>query len=191
MRNISRKLKKPLPVITAVLILIAAAVLFYLWERGKEEAQKVLKILPDHVDMQLRDVHYTDVSADGAKWDIRANTVTYGRRENLAVFDQVTVEMTMADGRTYRLTGKEGFYWTATKDMEVRGNVVIISDQGDRITTDKLFYTEKNKTLHTDAPVILDNEKTRIHGQGMRLSMNDRRLELMSHVKAIIKTGKM
>jgi len=183
-------MKKTLPVITAVLVLMAASILFYLWEQGRKEADKALKILPDHVDMQVRDVLYTDVSADGAKWEIRAKTVTYGRQDNLAVFDQVAVVMIMTDGRTYRLTGKEGRYWTATKDMEVKGDVVIISDEGDRITTDKLHYTEKDKLLHTDSPVMLENEKIILGGKGMKLYTKTRHIELLSQIKATMKTGR-
>ncbi|HPX81045.1 MAG TPA: LPS export ABC transporter periplasmic protein LptC [Syntrophales bacterium] len=183
-------MKKTLPVITAVLVLMAASILFYLWEQGRKEADKALKILPDHVDMQVRDVLYTDVSADGAKWEIRAKTVTYGRQDNLAVFDQVAVMMIMTDGRTYRLTAEEGRYWTATKDMEVKGDVLVISDQGDHITTDKLNYTEKDKLLHTDAPVMLENEKIILRGKGMRLYTKTRRIELLSQIKATMKTGR-
>ncbi|MDI9569758.1 MAG: LPS export ABC transporter periplasmic protein LptC [Pseudomonadota bacterium] len=183
-------MKRTLPAITVALALIAAAILIYLWEQGRREADKALMILPEHVDMQVRDVLYTDVSADGDKWEIRAKTATYGRRENLVVFDQVGATMIMADGRTYRLTAREGRYWTDTKDMEVKGEVVVVSDGGDRITTDELHYTENDKLLHTDEPVMLENERLILKGKGMRLHTKTRRMELLSQIKAVTKSGR-
>ena len=183
-------MKKPV-LVTAALILVAVfAALLFLWEQGKETGKKILKVLPDHVDMQVRDVLYTDVSADGSKWEIKAKTVTFVRKENLALFDQVHVKLNPADGRTYVMTGKQGRFWTVTKDLDVTGDVVIISDRGDRITMDVLRYSDRDKIMTTDSDVTLDNATTRLKGKGMRVDINKRHVQILSHVNAIIKAKK-
>ena len=100
-------MKKPVLVTVALILVAVFAILLFLWEQGKEAGKKILKVLPDHVDMQVRDVLYTDVSADGSKWEIKAKTVTYVRKENLALFDQVIVKMIQSDGRVFVMTGKK------------------------------------------------------------------------------------
>jgi len=181
-------MKKRLPAITVLLLLIvAAAILFYLWEQAKEEGKKSLKVLPDHVDMQVRDAIYTDVSADGSKWEIKAKTATYMRLDKIALFDEVVVKMITAEGRTFVMTGKQGRLWTETKDMDIKGDVVIVSDQGDRITMDDLKYTEREKTLRTGSEVMLENARAKLTGRGMKISLSERRIELASHVAAVIK----
>jgi LPS export ABC transporter protein LptC len=173
------------------LILVAViAVLFFLWEQGKEAGKNILKVLPDNVDVQVRDVLYTDASADGSKWEIRAKTVTFVRKENLALFDQVVVKLNPSDGRTFIMTGQKGRFWTATKDLDVTGDVVIISDKGDRITMDVLRYSDRDKILSTDSDVTLDNDTTRLKGRGMRIDINKRHVLIMSHVNAMIKAKK-
>jgi LPS export ABC transporter protein LptC len=183
-------MKKPVLVTVALIMVAIVAILFFLWEQGKETGKNILKVLPDNVDVQVRDVLYTDVSADGSKWAIRAKTVTFVRKENLALFDQVVVKMNPADGRTFIMTGKQGRFWTVTKDLEVTGDVVITSDKGDRITMDMLRYSDRDKILSTDSAVTLDNDTTRLKGKGMRIDINKRHVLIMSHVNALIKAKK-
>lgn len=183
-------MKKPVLVTVALILVAVFAILLFLWEQGKETGKNILKVLPDNVDVQVRDVLYTDVSADGSKWEIRAKTVTFVRKENLALFDQVVVKMNPADGRTYIMTGQKGRFWTATKDLDVTGDVVIISDKGDRITMDVLRYSDRDKILSTDSDVTLDNATTRLKGKGMRIDINKRHVLIMSHVNAMIKAKK-
>lgn len=184
------KMKKPVLVTVALILVAVFAILLFLWEQGKEASEKIFKVLPDNVDMQVRDVLYTDVSADGSKWEIRAKTVTYVRKENLALFDQVVAKMIQSDGRTFIMTGKKGRFWTATKDLDVTGDVVIISDKGDRITMDVLRYTDRDKIMSTDSDVTLDNATTRLKGKGMRIDINKRHVQIMSNVNAMIKAKK-
>lgn len=183
-------MKKPVLVTVALILVAVFAILLFLWEQGKDASKKILKVLPDHVDMQVNDVLYTDVSADGSKWEIRAKTVTYVRKENLALFDQVVVKMIPSDGRIFIMTGNKGRFWTTTKDLDVTGDVVIISEQGDRITMDVLRYSDRDKILSTDSDVTLDNQTTRLKGKGMRIDINKRHVKIMSHVNALIKPKK-
>ncbi len=183
-------MKKPVLVTVALIIVAIVAILLFLWEQGKEAGKNILKVLPDNVDVQVRDVLYTDVSADGSKWEITAKTVTFVRKENLALFDQVVVKMNPADGRTFIMTGGKGRFWTVTKDLDVTGDVVISSDKGDRITMDVLRYSDRDKMLSTDSDVTLDNDTTRLKGKGMRIDINKRHILIMSHVNAVIKAKK-
>jgi len=183
-------MKKPVLVTVALILVAVFAILLFLWQQGKDASKKILKVLPDHVDMQVRDVLYTDISADGSKWEIKAKTVTYVRKENVALFDQVVVKMIPSDGRVFIMTGQKGRFWTTTKDLDVTGDVVIISEQGDRITMDVLRYSDRDKILSTDSEVTLDNQTTRLKGKGMRMDINKRHVKIMSHVDALIKPKK-
>ena len=88
------------------------------------------------------------------------------------------------------MTGKRGRLWTESKNMEIVGEVVIVSDQGDRITMEDLKYSERDKTLHTDSEVLLENAGTTLKGRGMKISLPHQRIELLSKVSAVIKSGR-
>ena len=112
-----------------------------LWIGVRKEPEKaLLKIMADRVDLQVRNVRYTEVGDDGMKWEITADTARYQKKENLAFFERFTVHLVMKDGGTYVMTGDKGRFNTESRDLEIEGNVVIVSPQGDRFTTDHLQY---------------------------------------------------
>jgi len=41
---------------------------------------------------------------------------------------------------------------TDTKDMNIYGNVVAVSNSGDRFETDRLNYTHGDEQIHTKTP---------------------------------------
>jgi LPS export ABC transporter protein LptC len=85
------------------------------------------------------------------------------------------------------MTGDKGQMLTDVKDVEIRGNVVIISDSGDRFSTDYLKYSDAEKKLYTDAPVVIENKRMKLKGVGLTIYMNTGELNLSSMVKARIK----
>jgi LPS export ABC transporter protein LptC len=146
-----------------------------------------LKILPEHIDLQIKDIVYTEVGESNSKWEVKADTAQYIKKQNLAIFDKVQAKLTTADGKIYKMTGDKGQMLTDVKDVEIRGNVVIISDSGDRFSTDYLKYSDAEKKLYTDAPVVIENKRMKLKGVGLTIYMNTGELNLSSMVKARIK----
>jgi LPS export ABC transporter protein LptC len=172
-------------VIGSVAFLALATVVFLVF-RSEYNGDKRINILSDNIDLQVKDVLYTDVGDSGLKWEIAADTAKYMKGENLAVFDNVRIRLIMKDGRTFVMTGKNGRMNTETKNMEISGNVTIVSDHGDRLTTDILKYSGSEKRFFTDSPVVMENSRMRVQGTGMTLSLDRQGVSLLSKVKARI-----
>ncbi|MGO9136723.1 MAG: LPS export ABC transporter periplasmic protein LptC [Syntrophales bacterium] len=172
--------------VLAVAIVTGAAVLLFL-ESGKSSKNQLLNIVSDKVDLQVKDVHYTDVGASGVKWEINANSAKYVKNENLVLFDRVRVKLVMSDGRTLVMTGDKGKSNTETKDMEISGNVEITSDKGDHLTTDILRYSGAQQRIYTDSAVKMENSRMQVKGVGLSFSLEDKDVALLSKVKANIK----
>jgi LPS export ABC transporter protein LptC len=75
---------------------------------------------------------------------------------------------------------------TDKKDIQIKGNVVIVSDTGDRFSTDYLNFNDAEKKAYTDAPVTMENKRMKIKGTGLTLYINTGELKLSSLVKAKI-----
>jgi lipopolysaccharide export system protein LptC len=52
---------------------------------------------------------------------------------------------------------------------------------------DELHYTDKDKTFRTDSAVTQENDRMKLTGKGMILSLATRELRLLSAVKALIR----
>ncbi len=169
---------------------MAAALSAMFLMTGKKLKTAPLKIIPENVDVQVKNVVYTDVGAEGTKWELIADTGTYLKKENKALFDRVRVKLVLSDGQTMLMTGDKGIFGTESKNVDISGHVVIITDKGDRITMDELHYTDADKTFRTDSKVFHENNRMKLEGKGMNLSLITREMKLMSAVKAFIKPNK-
>ncbi len=176
-------------IVTIVLIvaIVGGATVILLFESSKSSKNQILNIVSDKIDLQVKNVHYTDVGASGMKWEVNADSAKYVKSENLVLFDRIRVKLVMSDGRTLVMTGDKGKSNTETKDMEVSGNVEIISDKGDRLTTDILRYSGSEQRIYTDSAVKMENSRMQVKGVGMSFSLEDKDVALLSKVKANIK----
>jgi LPS export ABC transporter protein LptC len=177
--------RKMVVIIAALVMLLAVAAIFTvgIW---RQPDKALLKVMSDKVDLQVRNVRFTEVGDSGMKWEIIADTARYLKKENLALFDKVTVKLVNKDARTYVMSGDRGRFNTESRDMQIEGNVVIVSEEGDRFTTDHLQYRHALKLIETEDPVTMENGSVRISGVGMRLAMDEKKVTVMSKVRARI-----
>jgi LPS export ABC transporter protein LptC len=161
--------------LAAAVIAVAAAVV----EMRKEPGKALLKIMADRVDLQVRDVHYTEVGDSGMKGEIKADVV----------FDKLAVKLVMKDGKTFEMTGDHGLLNTESRDMEIEGNVGIVSEDGDRFKTDRLRYRNSDKVIETDRPVAMENRRVQVSGVGMVVSLEGKTVAILSQVRAQLMDG--
>ena len=178
--------KKTIIISSIVVVLIAILITAVAIIKIKvNKPGNLLKALPD-VDLKIKGFVYTEVGEANVKWEVTAETATYSKKQNLAVFDRVQIKLTTSDGKVFIMKGDKGLMFTDTKNIEIKDNVVIISDAGDKFSTDHLSYNDAEKKFYTDAPVTMENKRMKITGVGLTLFMNTGELNLSSLVKAKI-----
>ncbi len=170
--------------IACVVVIIIVAVIFKIKDTRTKD---LLKALPEQIDLQIKGFVYTEVGEGASQWEMKADTATYYRKKNLALFDRVQIKINMPDGKSFILTADKGEMFTDTKDVKIIGNVVITSDTGDKFHTDYLNYNEEERKFFTDAPVTMENKFMKIKGVGLTLFIKKGQLKLSSMVKAKIK----
>ena len=175
--------------IVAVLVSVLSVAVVLMVAVRKEPEKALLNIMSDRVDLQVRNVRYTEVGDSGMKWEIMADTVRYQKKENKAFFERLTVRLIMKDGRTFVMKGDHGRFDTESRDMEIEGNVGVDTQQGDRFTTDRLRYRNAGKLVETDGPVVMEKGSDRISGTGMVLSLDRGTVSILSQVRATVGGG--
>jgi len=173
-------------IIIGLLLIIIVSALFVHSGMKKKGTEGVLKILSDKADLYIRDFHYTEVGDPESTWEIDADSAKYEKKKNLALLENVRVKLVTSDGRTFLMTGTEGRFHTDSRNIDVYGNVEIISDNGDRFTTDYLNYSYSEKRVYTESRVTMENPRIRITGVGLSLLLKTKRLTLLSNVRALI-----
>jgi LPS export ABC transporter protein LptC len=70
--------------------------------------------------------------------------------------------------------------------VEAQGDVVVKSSRGFALYTEQLTYREADRMIRTAAPVRMVSDQMELTGKGMRLSIADHTLVLLSAVQARI-----
>jgi LPS export ABC transporter protein LptC len=182
--KLSRK-TKIISIILIIFVVITAGVLVSK-NNIDDKPKNIIKILPDNVDLQINNFIYTEVGEDKSKWEVKAESAKYIKNQNLALFDRVKIKLNTVEGKIYIITGDKGQMQTDKKDLQIKGNVVIVSDTGERFSTDYLNFSDAEKKVYTDAPVAMENKKMKIKGTGFTLYIKTGELNLSSLVKAKI-----
>ena len=171
-----------------VVLVIAMASITFLEKVLPLSPATMLKIISGRADLEVNNVLYREVGGDGNKWEIRAKKASYLRKQNQATFDQVEVKLFLPDSKVVVLAADRGELDTATRDMEISGNVGVTSASGEHFTTDYLHYSAQGQRLHTDAMVLMETPRMQIQGVGMSLSLQNKDIVLHSRVRARIKS---
>lgn len=182
------KTGKKIKTIVVILVgfVLVAAVVFSIIRMAGEKKTNIIKILPDEADMRISDFVFTEVGQDDIQWEVKAKSAQYKKKQNLALFEQVRIKLTTKDGKVYTMTGDQGEMLTDKKDVEIKGNVIITADTGEKFTTDYLRYNDARKKIYTDAPVMMESKRIKIQGVGLSILMNKGELTVPSSVKARI-----
>jgi LPS export ABC transporter protein LptC len=89
------------------------------------------------------------------------------------------------------LTSREGTYNTRQSRMEARGNVVVVSDDGRRLTTEQLKYDQVRNEISSDSAFVLTEPGRRLEGIGFTSdpNMNNIRVHRLIEGQGAVSTG--
>ena len=64
------------------------------------------------------------------------------------------------------LTSKEGTYLTARSTMDARKNVLVVTSDGKRLTTEQLHYNQSTNEISSDSAFVMTEPTRELHGIG-------------------------
>lgn len=189
-------LKKTKIAILLSILLIGGIVLINLWinlqERKKvlEEAAKGPSISTEGADQRLEKIHFVEEKQGKKIWELEAKTIYQYQEQNLLLLEEVKVIYYAKDGRSFTLTGDKGKVYQDSKNMELSGNVLLISTDGYRLRTQSLSYHHSSKQAKTPDPIEFEGEQIRLTGKGMLIDMEEKTFKVLSQAKTEWRGGK-
>lgn len=189
-------LKKTKIAIMLSFLLVGGIVLASLWvnlqERKKmlEETAKVPKFSTEGADQRLEKIHFVEEKHGKKIWELEAKTIYQYQDQNILLLEDVKVVYYAKDGRSFTLTGDKGKVHQDSKDMELTGNVLLISTDGYRLKTQSMSYKHLSKQAKTPDPIDFEGEQIHLTGKGMLIDMEGKTFKVLSQAKTQWKGGK-
>lgn len=145
-------------------------------------AREGQELPPSPADFRIKEVRLEEEAGGKVRWRLAADQAELYEREGRTVMRNVTVTIEQPD-RTWTLTGEEGEILDATKDVEIRKSVVLVSSDGLRLETDRLAWQARERRVWTTEPVTLFRDGAIVQGRGLNAWIGEQRTEVLGRLR--------
>ena len=138
---------------------------------------------PTQADYRIKEVRLQELGSGNSRWRLVADQAEVFEREGKTLMRKVKITIE-EPSRTWTVTGDEGDLIDATKDVEIRKNVVLVSSDGIRLETDTLRWEAKERRVWTTDPVTIFRDGAIVKGRGLDAWMADERTQVKGRLRA-------
>lgn len=125
--------------------------------------------LADSADQTLFGAHQLMTDRGLLKADLRSDTAYFFDDNTRIELRKVALIFFTATGvKNGTLASREGTYNTSTQIMQARGDVVVVSEDGRRLTTSELRFNQGANEIASDSAFVLTEPTRRLEGVGFR-----------------------
>src|SRR5262245_48567634 len=173
------------------IVILGCVVLFLLAMAGllatKSRAAKAQSPEParSKADYRIKEVHLQEEDHGRGNWQLDAD---YGEVfENLGktLMQKVTIRIN-EPARAWIVNSDEGEMARDTRDVLLRGHVVVVSSDGLRLETDRLNWMAKDQRVWTDDPVTIWRNGMTVVGRGFESRSKEEITTIKGRLRATI-----
>ena len=140
-------------------------------------------------DQEVSDFQATETDQGAPQWKMYARSAATYRARNLVIARGLRIDFFDDKGaRSSTLTSREGEMNDMTHDMTARGDVVIQTTEGTRMTTDQLQFRNKIQRIQTDSFVRVERRGDVLTGYGFESDPQLKDFQFKRQVKATVHT---
>jgi LPS export ABC transporter protein LptC len=142
-------------------------------------------------DSEVEDFSVTETDSGRPQWTLFAKTAaTYQARDlvtartlRIDFFDEKT------QAKTSELVAREGELYQRTRDLIARGNVVLLTTEGWRMSTEEMHFLNSQRKMTSDKLVRVEKEGTILEGVGFSSDPNLQHFEFQHQIRATVQPG--
>jgi LPS export ABC transporter protein LptC len=185
--------KAPFIILTLVVVFLSVVV-GVLVHRARVPRALPTEPAASNADYRLKQVHLQEQGRDGSRWQLDAEYSETFEEQNKTTMKKVTVKVDQPSkgdqaSRSWTVTGDEGDLNQETKNVELRGNVVLISSDGLRLETDRLRWDAEGQRAWTEDPVVIYRAGAVVHGTGFESRVAEEVSSIKGRVRATFQKG--
>lgn len=177
-----QRLARVIPVVVAVFVILVVGILV-----TKSRTVRVEPAAPDpaRADLRIKEVDIEEQSGN-VRWRLKSDQALVFEQEGRTALKNVNVVVRDLD-RQWTIRAEEGDVFQREgkrRDVEVRKNVVVTTDDGLQIETTVLRWNSEERRLWTDEPVKLVRQGSTVEGKALDLRMSEENATVTGRVHA-------
>jgi len=181
-----------------IIIILAIALSFYfIYNRGKDEgtgkAKEEIEETEEYVEVKEAPVQIEKGIVTGIKdgqkeWEIEADKISLAEDRKKTIFEKIKKAVIFKDNEPYlNIQLNKCIADMGNKSMELVGDVVIETKEGDILKGDRFFWDSEEETLASLEPVELIVKENIITANWLISDIELNKLELQGNVKVTFK----
>ncbi len=154
-------------------ILFVTVVVGVLIVKGHRASAPREEVMSSQADQEIKEIHIQEDAKGGSyRWSLDAERAESFPGTGRALLRKVTISVDDG-GRQWKVTSDEGDLVQETKDVELRGRVVLVSSEGLRVETTVLHWNNGDGRAWTDRPVTIYKGAGVVKGTGLEARPNE------------------
>lgn len=152
--------------------------------KGRGSRPEPVGLPTTKADYRVKEIHLREESRGGLRWQLDADQAETFEQQGRTILKKVRIAIE-EPGRTWTVTGNEGEMVQESKDVELRGSVVIVSSDGLRLETTRLYWVGSDQRAWTDEPVTVYRAGAVVKGQGLEARVEEQTTKIKGRVHAV------
>jgi len=177
-----------------LIIILAIALSLYFIYKGKDKGtvqteEEIEEIEEEDIEVKEAPVKIEKGTVVGVKagekeWEIEAHKISLGEDRKKTIFEKITRAVIFKDDKPYlNIQLNKCIADMGNKSMELVGEVVIETEEGDILKGDRFFWDSEEETLASLEPVELIVKENNITADWLISDVELNKLELQGNVK--------
>jgi LPS export ABC transporter protein LptC len=177
--------KIPIAILTCVVIFVGVVVGVLLTRSRGPLAQPASEPAPTKADYRIKEIHLQEEGKNATRWQLDAEYGEMFEAQGKTALRKVQVRVE-EPARVWTVSADEGEMQRESKDVELRGRVVLTTSDGLRLETERLAWTAKEERAWTDAPVTIYRGGVVVHGRGFESRVNEGATTIRGRLRAVL-----
>lgn len=174
-------------VIIAVLVAVSGTIGFYIfWSSDVGISVGSISVIGTDADLKMDRVHIVQNKQGIKSWEMWADTAKVYRKKNYTKMENIHLRFYPENGKIMDVTADKGLMENESRNMRLRGNVLIKTQDGISMRTEALQFRPKEKRIDSDEEILVKGETFRLRGIGLRGRTDLGQYFLNKNVQAVL-----
>ena len=151
--------------------------------RGRGAQSLPAEPVDTKADYRIKEISLQEEMKGGVRWQLQADQAETFEQAGKTVLRKVRIDIQEPD-RSWTVTGDEGEMIEASKDIELKGNVILISSEGMRLETTRLRWDADSQRAWTDEPVTVYQKGAVVKGRGLDARVGEKVTQIKGRIRA-------
>ncbi|HXS82065.1 MAG TPA: LPS export ABC transporter periplasmic protein LptC [Methylomirabilota bacterium] len=141
-------------------------------------------------DGEVEDFSVTETDSGKPQWTLFAKHAATYQARDLVTARTLRIDFFDDKGvKSSELVAREGELYQRTRDMIARGNVVLLTTEGWRMSTDEMHFLNSHRKITSDKLVRVEKEGTVLEGVGFESDPGLEHFEFRHQIRATVQPG--